>query len=82
MRKLAIGLLAATGIALSLPAANAQGVWVGAGPVGVGVGVGPYAYDDGYAWGPRYRYRDYDYGDCSVTRIYRHGHVTYIRRCD
>ena len=40
MKKLAIGLLAAAGIAMSVPA-NAQGVWVGAGPVGVGVGVGP-----------------------------------------
>jgi len=44
MRKLAIGILAAAGIALSAPA-NAQGVWVGAGPVGVGVGP---------AWGSYY----------------------------
>ena len=44
MKKLTIGLLAAAGIAMSVPA-NAQGVWVGAGPVGVGVGVGP-------GWGP------------------------------
>ena len=40
MRKLAIGILAAAGVALSVPA-SAQGVWIGAGPVGVGVGVGP-----------------------------------------
>jgi hypothetical protein len=38
MRKLAIGILAAAGVALSVPA-SAQGVWIGAGPVGVGVGV-------------------------------------------
>ena len=36
MKKLAIALLAAAGVALSVPA-SAQGVWVGAGPVGVGV---------------------------------------------
>ena len=39
MKKFAIGLVAAAGIALSAPA-MAQGVFVGAGPVGVGVGVG------------------------------------------
>jgi len=60
MRKLAIGLLAAAGIALSVPA-SAQGVWVGAGPVGVGVGVGPGwgYYDRGY-YGPGYRSYAYD----------------------
>ena len=48
MRKLAIGILAAAGVALSVPA-SAQGVSIGAGPVGVGVGVGPgYGYYDGY----------------------------------
>ena len=78
MRKLAIGLLtatglaatglAATGVALSVPA-SAQGVFVGAGPVGVGVGVGPGwgygpGYRDGY-YGPGYRsgYRSYAYDD-------------------
>src|SRR6516164_11029867 len=53
MKKLAIGLLAAAGIAMSMPA-NAQGVWVGAGPVGVGVGVGPGWGYRGY-YGPGYR---------------------------
>lgn len=81
MRKLAIGLLAAVGIAMALPA-NAEGVWIGAGPVGVGIGVGPYAYDDGYAYSPGYVYRDYGYGDCRVTTVYRHGHRTQIHRCD
>jgi hypothetical protein len=93
MRTVALGLIAAAGIAMAAPAA-AQGVYVGAGPVGVGVGVGPGPgyYDDGY-YGPRYavpyrdgyRYdRDYAYaGDCRV-KIIRHGNgsVTRIRRCD
>ena len=69
MRKLAIGLLTATGLAatglagraLSVPA-SAQGVCVGAGPVGVGVGVGPgWGYRDGY-YGPGYRSYAYDGG--------------------
>ena len=54
-KKLAIGILAAAGIAMSV-SASAQGVWVGAGPVGVGVGVGPAYdgyYDHGY-YGPAY----------------------------
>jgi hypothetical protein len=49
MRKIAFGLLLATGVMLAAPA-NAQGVWVGAGPFGVGVGTDTYAY--GYAPGP------------------------------
>lgn len=56
MRELAIGLLAAAGIALSVPA-NADGLWIGAGPVGVGIGTGPHYYNsygyydhDGYAY--------------------------------
>ena len=63
MRKLAIGILAAAGVALWVPA-SAQGVWIGAGPVGVGVGVGPgYGYYDGYYdYGPRYRSYAYDDG--------------------
>ena len=49
MRKLAIGILAAAGVAaLSVPA-SAEGFWVGAGPVGVCVGVGPgWGYYDVY----------------------------------
>jgi hypothetical protein len=91
MRTVALGLLAAAGVALAVPA-SAQGVYVGAGPVGVGVGVGPGYYDDGY-YGPRYRgpYRerytryddDYAYaGECRVKVIRHNGHVTRIRRCD
>jgi hypothetical protein len=81
MRKLAIGLLAAAGIALSLPA-NAEGVYIGAGPVGVGNGYyqdgwrSHYAYDDDDAVVVR-RHRDH----CRVTVIRRHGEVRKIRRC-
>ena len=71
MRKLAIGILAAAGVALSVPA-SAQGVWIGAGPVGVGVGVGPgYGYYDGYT------YRRH----CRVVREDFNGYVRKVRRC-
>src|SRR5262245_5241348 len=87
MRKLAIGILAAAGIAVSMPA-NAQGVWIGAGPVGVGVGVGPgYGYYDGYYdYGPRYRGYAYDDGytyrrQCRIVRENINGYVRKIRRC-
>lgn len=85
MRKLAIGILAAAGVALSMPA-SAQGVWVGAGPVGVGVGVGPgYGYyDRGYYDAPRYRGYAYDDGyrrHCRVVRENINGYVRKVRRC-
>src|SRR5512137_109687 len=69
MRKLAIGILAAAGVALSVPA-NAQGVWVGAGPVGVGVGVGPAwgGYYGGY-YGPGYH--SYAYADDDFAYVGR-----------
>ena len=93
MRKLAIGLLTATGlaatglVALSVPA-SAQGVWVGAGPVGVGVGVGVgpgWGYRDGY-YGPGYRSYAYDDGyvnrrHCRLVREHFNGHARTIRRC-
>lgn len=54
MRKLAIGLLAASGIALAAPA-NAQGFWAGGPGFSVGVGFGPsYGYGGYYGdpyWG-------------------------------
>ena len=88
MRKLAIGILAAAGVALSVPA-SAQGVWIGAGPVGVGVGVGPGYYGgyyDGYDYGPRYRSYAYDDGysyrrHCRVVRENINGYVRKVRRC-
>jgi hypothetical protein len=85
MRKLAIGLLAAAGVALAVPA-SAQGVWVGAGPVGVGVGVGPgWGYDRGY-YGPGYRSYAYDDGygyrrHCRLVREGFNGRFRTIRRC-
>jgi hypothetical protein len=86
MKKLAIGLLAAAGIAMSVPA-NAQGVWVGAGPVGVGVGVGPGwgYYDRGY-YGPGYRSYAYDDGyayrrNCRIVRENFNGHIRKVRQC-
>ena len=88
MRKLAIGILAAGGVALSVPA-SAQGVWIGAGPVGVGVGVGPGYYGGGYYGGydgPRYRSYAYDDGysyrrHCRVVRENINGYVRKVRRC-
>ncbi len=87
MRKLAIGILAAAGVALSVPA-SAQGVWVGAGPVGVGVGVGPVYngyYDHGY-YGPGYRSYAYDDGyayrrHCRIVREDFNGRLRTIRHC-
>ena len=89
MRKLAIGLLAVAGIAMSVPA-SAQGVYVGAGPVGVGVGVGPgYGYRDGYYrdgyYGHGYRSYAYDngpsYRHCRSVRQNINGHFRTVRRC-
>ena len=84
MKKLAIALLTAAGVALSVPA-SAQGVWVGAGPVGVGVGVGPgWGYYDGYRPG----YRSYAYDDgygyrrrCRIVREEFNGRIRKIRQC-
>ena len=79
MRTLVIGMLAAAGIALAMPA-NAEGVYVGAGPVGVGIGV----------------HRDHDWRrdrdetvivhrqhrrHCRTTIIHEHGYTKRIRRC-
>jgi len=91
-RKLAIGILAAAGIAATLMAvpANAQGVWVGAGPVGVGVGVGPsWGYYDHDYYGPAYRSYAYDNDNyayvgrrhCRIVREDFNGHIRHIRRC-
>jgi hypothetical protein len=89
MRTVAIGLLTGAGVALSIPA-NAQGVYVGAGPVGVGVGAAP-GYYDGPGYREPYRERstriysdDYAYaGECRVKIIrHRDGRITRVRRCD
>lgn len=86
MRKLAIGILAAAGVALSVPA-SAQGVWIGAGPVGVGVGVGPGYYERDYYYDPGYRSYAYDDGyayrrHCRIVREQDfYGRIRTIRRC-
>jgi hypothetical protein len=86
MRKLAIGILAAIGVAMAVPA-NAQGVWVGAGPVGVGVGVGPgWGYYDRDYYGPGYRSYAYDDGfayrqHCRIIKEDFNGYVRTVRRC-
>jgi hypothetical protein len=82
MRMLALGIIAAAGIALAGPAA-AQGVYFGAGPGGVGVGVDNYNH--GY-----YRDRDYDRGrivvrerhrECRTIIVREDGMTRRIRRC-
>ena len=83
MRKLAIGILAAAGVALSVPA-SAQGVWVGAGPFGVGVGPSYGYYDPDY-YGPTYRTYayddDYGYRRCRIVREDFNGHLRAVRHC-
>ncbi len=54
MRKFAVALLAASGVALAAPA-HAQGFWFGIGPFGFGVGA-PYAYSYEPYWGGPYAY--------------------------
>ncbi len=61
MKKLTIGLLAAAGIAMAIPA-HADGFWVGAGPFGVGIGAGPGYYDGPHGYYDHdYVYYDHDY---------------------
>lgn len=83
MRKLVFGLLAATGIAIAMPA-SAEDVYIGAGPVGVGVDVDHHRDRD---WR-----RHYDRDDtvvvrernrhCRVTIIHDGGVTKKIKRCD
>lgn len=78
MRKLAIGLLAAAGIAVSVPV-YADGLWIGAGPVGVGIGVGPSYYDGPYGYDDDYAYVRARH--CRTTTIDDGYGVRRIRRC-
>ncbi len=55
MRKLAVALLAAGGLALATPA-HAQDFWFGIGPLGFGVGAAPYAYSYAPYWSEPYAY--------------------------
>ena len=83
MHKLAIGLIAAAGLALAIPAnANAEELSVGAGPAGVGIGVHHDNWRHHYA-------RDEDdvvvrrghERHCKLTIVHRDGEVRKIRRC-
>ena len=81
MRAMTIGLLAAVGIAIVLPA-HAEDAYVGVGPVGVGVGVRDHDRD----WRHHYA-RDRDDvvirhdRDCRVTVIHEDGVTKRIKRC-
>ena len=73
MKKLLIGAVAATALAIASVPASAQ-FYAGADPGGVGVQLGPF----GVGVGPRYDWRNndhyaYGYGDC---RIVRERHMT------
>ena len=81
------GILAAAGVALSVPA-NAQGVWVGAGPVGVGVGFGAAwgGYYDGYHGLGYHAYADDDFAyvgrpHCRLIREHFNGRLRTVRLC-
>jgi len=88
MKALALGVLAAAGIAMATPAV-AQGVYFGAGPGGIGVGVSP-GYHDGYRRGygsygydRGYRAYGYDRGSarCRTRLIETPYGVKRIQRC-
>ena len=72
MKKLALGVLVAAGMAFAVPA-HAQGFWFGIGPVGVGVGTAPYAYDYPGYWGaPVYQS---SYGYAAPNYLYEPGYA-------
>ena len=84
MRKLAIGLFVAAGVAVAMPA-FAQDVYLGAGPVGVGVDVDHRDHREGW----RHNARENDtviVGEhrrhCRVTIVHRHGVTKKIKSCD
>jgi hypothetical protein len=80
MRTIALGMLAAIGIAMAVPA-NADEVRVGVGPVGVSVG--DHDHHD-RAW--RHRHERITVGaahrDCKTVIIHKEGMTKKIRRCD
>jgi hypothetical protein len=63
MKKLLIGVVAVTALAIASVPASAE-IWAGANEGGVGVRVGPL----GVGVGPDYAYRDRYYGDCRIVR--------------
>jgi hypothetical protein len=86
MRTLAIGLIAAAGLALAVPAAQADDVHVGVGVNGLHVGVGDRDHDR-REWRHHYaRERDVivhrDHRHCRVTVIHKDGMTKRIKRCD
>ena len=78
MRTIALGMLAAVGIAMAIPA-NADEVRVGVDPVGVSVG----EHHHDRAW--RHRHEHVTVGvahrDCKTVIIHRDGMTKKIRRC-
>jgi hypothetical protein len=63
MKKLLIGAVAATALAIASVPASAE-IYAGADEGGVGVRVGPF----GVGVGPRYGWRDSYYNDCRIVR--------------
>lgn len=91
MRELAIGLLAAAGVALTVPA-NAQTIYETVPPAAgalVAPGYGAYAYVVPQAPTNVYSYQNGDYGytkytyanGCHVTTIRDYGQITVDRNC-
>lgn len=79
MKKLVLGIVAATALLTAAPAAMAQvGFYAGPGGVGIGVGApGPYYYDRcGYNYPCRHYYDYYD-GPSVVIGGGWHGHPHY-----
>jgi len=81
MRALTIGLLAAAGIAIAIPA-HAEDAYIGVGPAGVGVGVRDHDRDYRHHYA---RERDdvvVRHGrDCRMTVIHENGVTKRIKRC-
>ena len=76
MRALTIGLLAAVGFAIVVPA-HAEDAYIGVGPGGVGVGVRDHDRDRDRDWRHHYA-RD---RDCRVTIIHEDGMTKRVKRC-
>jgi hypothetical protein len=74
MRAFTIGLLAAAGIAIAVPA-HAEDAYIGVGPVGVGVG--DHDRDRDRDWRHHYA-RD---RHCRVTIVHEEGMTKRIKRC-
>ena len=87
MRALTIGLLAAVGIAIVVPA-HAEDAYIGVGPVGVGVGVRDHDHDRDRDRDWRHHYASDRHDviirrdrDCRVTIIHEDGITKRVKRC-